>query len=113
MALKKLARKTKVGMKVLRNEGPLSFAISGLQFIQKQRVKSAPEAAKHLVDTKVKYQAAIEADFSAPRPKWPGTERQQLRFNWIMSPPGKGSGGHLNVFRFIKFLEDAGHDCRI
>lgn len=32
---------------------------------------------------------------------------------WIMSPPGEGSGGHQNLFRFIKFAEDAGHICRI
>jgi|JI10StandDraft_1071094.scaffolds.fasta_scaffold112923_2 glycosyltransferase involved in cell wall biosynthesis len=34
-------------------------------------------------------------------------------FNWVMGAPGKGSGGHQNLFRFIKFLEDAGHKCRI
>jgi len=32
---------------------------------------------------------------------------------WIMSPPGKESGGHQNLFRFIKFAEDAGHRCTI
>jgi len=26
---------------------------------------------------------------------------------------GKGSGGHLNIFRFIKYLEDSGHKNRI
>ena len=30
-----------------------------------------------------------------------------------MPPPGKGSGGHMTLFRFIKYLEDAGHTCRI
>lgn len=30
-----------------------------------------------------------------------------------MPPPGKGSGGHHNIFRFIKYLENAGHTCRI
>lgn len=34
-------------------------------------------------------------------------------FNWVIHPPGKSSGGHQNIFRFIKFLEDAGHKCRI
>lgn len=32
---------------------------------------------------------------------------------WMMSPPGEGSGGHQNLFRFIKFAENAGHRCRI
>lgn len=32
---------------------------------------------------------------------------------WIMSPPGDGSGGHQNLFRFIDFAEKAGHRCTI
>ena len=32
---------------------------------------------------------------------------------WIMSPPGKESGGHQNLFRFIDFAERAGHRCTI
>jgi hypothetical protein len=32
---------------------------------------------------------------------------------WIMSPPGVNSGGHQNIFRFIAFLERAGHHVRI
>ncbi|SEB00738.1 rhamnosyltransferase WsaF family glycosyltransferase [Leifsonia sp. 21MFCrub1.1] len=35
------------------------------------------------------------------------------RIAWIMSPPGKESGGHQNLFRFIKFAEDAGHRCDV
>ncbi len=34
-------------------------------------------------------------------------------FNWVVHPPGRGSGGHQNMFRFIRFLEEAGHKCRI
>lgn len=32
---------------------------------------------------------------------------------WISSPPGAESGGHQNLFRFIKFAEDAGHRCTV
>ncbi|MDY6213813.1 MAG: glycosyltransferase [Schaalia hyovaginalis] len=32
---------------------------------------------------------------------------------WIMSPPGKSSGGHQNIFRFLSFLEGAGHRVKI
>jgi len=32
---------------------------------------------------------------------------------WFIPPVGKGSGGHLNIFRFVKFLEDKGFDNRI
>lgn len=30
---------------------------------------------------------------------------------WIMSPPGENSGGHQNLFRFLRMLEEAGHRC--
>lgn len=32
---------------------------------------------------------------------------------WFIPPVGKGSGGHLNIFRFIAMLEEHGFDCRI
>jgi glycosyltransferase involved in cell wall biosynthesis len=35
------------------------------------------------------------------------------RIAWIMSPPGRESGGHQNLFRFIKFAEEAGHRCDV
>ncbi|WP_285025898.1 glycosyltransferase family 1 protein [Plantibacter sp. ME-Dv--P-122b] len=36
-----------------------------------------------------------------------------VKIAWIMSPPGKESGGHQNLFRFINFAEQAGHECTI
>jgi hypothetical protein len=36
-----------------------------------------------------------------------------INIAWIMSPPGPESGGHQNIFRFIKFAEDAGHTCTV
>lgn len=33
--------------------------------------------------------------------------------NWVVPPWGFGSGGHLNIFRFVHYLEQAGFDCRI
>lgn len=33
--------------------------------------------------------------------------------NWFIPPFGKGSGGHLNIFRFISNLEQLGFTCRI
>ena len=32
---------------------------------------------------------------------------------WIMSPPGESSGGHQNIFRFLSYLEAAGHTVKI
>ncbi len=33
--------------------------------------------------------------------------------NWVLPPWGFGSGGHLNIFRFMHYLEKDGFDCRI
>ncbi len=33
--------------------------------------------------------------------------------NWIVPPFGRGSGGHLNIFRFISNLEKLGFECRV
>lgn len=33
--------------------------------------------------------------------------------NWVVPPWGFGSGGHLNIFRFVHYLEKEGFDCRI
>ncbi len=38
---------------------------------------------------------------------------ERLTVAWVMSPPGANSGGHQNIFRFMKFLEDAGHEVRV
>lgn len=36
-----------------------------------------------------------------------------MTINWFIPPVGKGSGGHLNILRFIKNLEDLGYTNRI
>ena len=36
-----------------------------------------------------------------------------LKVAWIMSPPGANSGGHQNIFRFMSYLEQAGHSTCI
>lgn len=33
--------------------------------------------------------------------------------NWVVPPFGFGSGGHLNIFRFVHYLEKEGFECRI
>lgn len=33
--------------------------------------------------------------------------------NWFIPKIGKGSGGHLNIFRFVKGLEERGFECRL
>jgi glycosyltransferase involved in cell wall biosynthesis len=33
--------------------------------------------------------------------------------NWFIPPPSRGSGGHTTLFRFVRYLEIAGFECRI
>ena len=118
MPAKNIARKAKVGLKVLRTGGFLSFTILGLRFVEKnlqRHVKEKQESVNHLhmIDTKVKYRDALMADYTQVKHVWGGSSKKQMIFNWLMPPPGMGSGGHLNIYRFIKYLEDEGHTCRI
>ena len=32
---------------------------------------------------------------------------------WVITPPSRTSGGHQNAFRFMSFLEEAGHDLTV
>lgn len=38
---------------------------------------------------------------------------QRTTINWVVPPWGFGSGGHLNIFRFVHYLEQEGFNCRI
>jgi len=61
-------------------------------------------------------QLAMAVDPRAPG-RWRTAPRTlpdgPLEVAWIMAPPGANSGGHQNIFRFIRVLEDAGHRVRI
>lgn len=114
MRLKKVAQKARIGARIIKDEGVLSFGIKSLQKVQSLSQKKAIDITrKQPISLRVKYHDALRADLSRKLPVWQGAERKQLIFNWLMPPPGVGSGGHINIFRFIKFLEEAGHICRI
>jgi len=34
-------------------------------------------------------------------------------FNWVLPPMGPASGGHVDIFRTIAYLESRGHRCRV
>jgi hypothetical protein len=37
----------------------------------------------------------------------------KYRIAWVISPPSDTSGGHQNAFRFMRFLEQAGHELTV
>lgn len=111
MKAKKIAHKAMVGGRILRNEGALTFTIKSLQKVQSKVGRKSNQ--KHSIFIKAKIEDTLLADYTVKRPAWKGTKAKKLTFNWLMPPPGKGSGGHMTLFRFIKALENAGHECRI
>lgn len=40
-------------------------------------------------------------------------DRRHMDIHWIVPDFGPGSGGHTNIFRFARMLQDRGHSCRI
>jgi len=40
-------------------------------------------------------------------------DSDQISINWVMPPPAPESGGHINIFRFVRGLEARGFDCRV
>jgi hypothetical protein len=117
MIKKKITRKAKIAYNLLRDEGGLAVAIRSLEFIQKKTRKASPAHKKnHQIDTGAIYDEVLLADPSKPANiNWKGLPQgnRPMTFNWLMPPPGKGSGGHMTIFRFIRYLELAGHNCRI
>lgn len=37
----------------------------------------------------------------------------KYRVAWVITPPSRTSGGHQNAFRFMSFLEEAGHELTV
>jgi len=52
----------------------------------------------------------VPRDFNALSIKLEGNG---YKVAWVISPPGKTSGGHQNAFRFMEFLEKAGHSLTV
>ncbi len=94
--------------RLLRDEGPRSLMGRVAGRLARTAAPPASMLVKHedasLVDWTTTHPAIATPLDIGDRP---------LDIAWITSPPGKESGGHQNMFRFIKFAEDAGHRCRI
>lgn len=55
-------------------------------------------------------------DFTLYKPLGPIYQEGSAKANtvtWVVPAYGKGSGGHLNIFRFVYLLEKLGYECRI
>jgi len=85
-----------------------------LQFLQFVVARVSPTFFTR--PSSLRYEDAIAADWETPHPATihprPVGE-EPLVVAWVMSPPVASSGGHQNLFRFIRVLESAGHQVRI
>ncbi|MFF1878085.1 glycosyltransferase family 1 protein [Leifsonia sp. NPDC058230] len=95
--------------RVLRDEGPRSFSARVLAKAHQRLAVNTPAML-------VKTEDAAQVDWTIRLPQHgdPITVGEgPVEIAWIMSPPGKESGGHQNLFRFIDFAEKAGHRSTI
>jgi glycosyltransferase involved in cell wall biosynthesis len=111
MIQKKIIHKVKVAHNLLRDDGVLAVGIRGLEFIQKHVRSTNKHLHQGQIYTVARYEDVLNSSLITKSHKWTGIPGPSPKFAWIMPPPGKGSGGHLNIFRFIEFLESAGYEC--
>ena len=104
---------------ILRREGAVGLAIRvALRAVNRLQtwLVAAMRGSAHEMGLLVRYADAVAVDWTVP-PPWRTEPRpaggNHLRTAWIMHPPGESSGGHQNIFRFIRYLEDSGHDADV
>jgi hypothetical protein len=102
---------------IARTEGPRSLAIKTLDRTRGRLIAGQGSTApKQKIRMLVRYEDALETDWTQPQP-WatsPVVVRERpINTAWIMHPPGESSGGAQTIFRFIRFLEQAGHRATI
>ncbi|WP_431279729.1 hypothetical protein [Leifsonia poae] len=105
----KTARLTLRPFRILRDEGPRALSARVLRKAHTRLTVNTPMMLVASAD-------AEAVDWTVPAPQLADpivVKEGPVDISWIMSPPGKESGGHQNLFRFIEFAERAGHRCTI
>jgi glycosyltransferase involved in cell wall biosynthesis len=102
---------------VLRTQGPRVAAVKVLDRVRGRLVRGEVEAAPQVeIRMLVRTEDATDVDWTEPAP-WTTSSatavERPIRTAWIMHPPGESSGGHQNIFRFIDYLERAGHEATV
>ncbi|WP_176714744.1 rhamnosyltransferase WsaF family glycosyltransferase [Leifsonia xyli] len=104
-----IARKTRTAYSMLKNNG-LRATFGYLKFkIGSVTGPQRPRLLVDLVDAAAVDWTELPARITDPIV----VSDRPVRIAWIMSPPGRESGGHQNLFRFIRFAELAGHICDV
>lgn len=119
--MRRVKKKLLTASRVYKTHGALELSILTLQKMQrrkaqKQYTKTHQAPTGKEITSMAAHEDILAADWTLPRTGSKTKKRKLTKpytINWVMSPPGKGSGGHQNIFRFIKYLEDAGHICNV
>lgn len=91
---------------IIKNEGFITLSIIILTKLKKK----SKQEKKSGIHFKTSIEELCSVDLNRKIPKWKGLNKEKFTFAWIMPPPGKGSGGHITLFRYIKYLENEGHE---
>lgn len=104
----KLSRSEKMlnAIRLLRDDGMLEFTIRVLQKVQKIRQRKSSK--KHKLIMLAAEKDIIRAEWTSGS-KAVDPPKKTNTLAWVMSPPGESGGGHQNIFRFMKFLDDRGY----
>lgn len=110
MHVTRIGRIVQRAWRVLKDRGVRGFVASALR-------KGASLLSAEHRPWLVQVQDAAEVDWTARPSAWADAPVSvvsgPVEIAWITSPPGAGSGGHQNLFRFIDFAERAGHRCTV
>ena len=113
-----LVRKFAKGASYLKRHGGRMTTARLLQGLGNQIANSGKGKGKaqYPLGMLVKFSDAAALDWVS-EPHWKKNPRTvgegPFVTAWIMSPPGESSGGHQNIFRFLSYLEAAGHTVKI
>lgn len=102
--------KLKRGLHFMNEEGPRRTFARTLHYFSNRLLRVKNIHTPLMVETEL----LLAVDWTEPTDRFRSIKSEgPFEIAWIMSPPGHASGGHQNLFRFIKFAEEAGHTCRI
>lgn len=107
-----MKRKFKTVLRIIKEEGLITLLIKALEKLN-NKAQKRPAGHKSKIQMLVKAEDAKSADWSKPLGESPKHVEPPYKIAWIMSPPGETSGGHQNIFRFMSYLQAAGHDNNV
>lgn len=98
-------------MTALKNEGPKSAVWRSVRY-----VADRANPFRRVPGSSVFVQDVLDADWTKPTIFNSGSiarPNEGYRVAWLISPPGRTSGGHQNAFRFMEFLEKDGNQLTV